>query len=123
MQKKPRFGILLPTRRLIMTGDDNPNVGEIVSMARAAEQAGLDSVWVGDSLTAKPRLEPITALTAVAAHTNRVRLGTSVLLPALRHPVLLAQAVGTLDLISGGRTVLAVRLSPTHTESRPACRS
>ncbi|MCI0441171.1 MAG: LLM class flavin-dependent oxidoreductase [Chloroflexi bacterium] len=108
MQKRPRFGILLPTRRLIMTGDDDPSFGEIVSMAKAAEDAGLDSVWAGDSLTAKPRLEPLTALAAVAAHTKRVRLGTAVLLAALRHPVLLAHAAGTLDLISGGRTVLAV---------------
>ena len=53
-------------------------------------------------------MEPITALAAVAARTQRVRLGTAVLLAALRHPVLLSHAVGTLDLIAGGRTVLAI---------------
>jgi alkanesulfonate monooxygenase SsuD/methylene tetrahydromethanopterin reductase-like flavin-dependent oxidoreductase (luciferase family) len=77
-------------------------------MAQAAELAGLDSVWVGDSLTAKPRLEPLNTLSAIAMRTERVRLGTSVLLAALRHPVLLAQTVNTLDLISQGRTVLAL---------------
>ena len=80
----------------------------ILAMAEAAEEAGLDSVWVGDSLIAKPRLEPLTALAAVAARTQRVRLGTAVMLAALRHPVPLAQTVGTLDLISKGRLVLAV---------------
>ena len=75
-------------------------------MAERVEAAGLDSVWVGDSLVAKPRLEPLAALGAIAARTSRVRLGTAVLLPALRHPVLLAQTMATVDLISGGRLVI-----------------
>ena len=106
--KKVKLGILLPTRGLIMSGNAPGNADLVLEMARLAEDAGLDSVWVGDSLTAKPRLEPLTTLAAVAACTSRVRLGTAVLLAALRHPVLLAQMVGTLDLISGGRSVLAV---------------
>ena len=80
----------------------------ILSMAQRVDDAGLDSVWVGDSLTAKPRLEPLTTLAAVAARTRHVRLGTAVLLAALRHPVLLAHVLGTLDLISKGRLVVAV---------------
>ena len=80
--------------------------GQIIDLAQTAERAGLDSVWVGDSLTAKPRLEPLTTLTAVASHTERVRLGTAVLLAALRHPVHLAHQAATLDFISGGRVVL-----------------
>ena len=75
-------------------------------MAQRVEEAGLDSVWVGDSLVAKPRLEPLATLGALAARTNRVRLGTAVLLPALRHPVLLAQTMATVDLISSGRLVI-----------------
>ncbi len=78
----------------------------IFALAETAEQAGLDSVWVGDSLVAKPRMEPLAVLGALAARTNRVRLGTAVLLPALRHPVLLAQTLATVDLISGGRLVI-----------------
>ena len=89
-----------------MSGDGPPSVEPLLSMAAAAEQAGLDSVWVGDSLTAKPRLEPLTTLAAVAMRTRRVRLGTAVLLAALRHPVALAQASATVDAISGGRLVL-----------------
>ncbi len=91
-----------------MKSDRPTDIGPVISMAEAAEEAGLDSVWVGDSLTAKPRLEPLTTLAAVAARTERVRLGTAVLLAALRHPVSLAQAAGTVDLISGGRLVLGV---------------
>jgi len=68
----------------------------------------MDSVWVGDSLTAKPRLEAMTTLAAIAARTSRVRLGTAVMLMALRQPVLLAQMMGTVDLISGGRLQLGV---------------
>ena len=102
------FGILLPTRGLLMQGDQPKNIDKILDMAETAEQAGIESVWVGDSLTAKPRLEPLTVLAAVAARTHRVRLGTAVMLGALRHPVLLAHAAATVDLISEGRLVLGM---------------
>ena len=64
-------------------------------MAERAEAAGFDSVWIGDSITARPRHEPLTLMAAIAARTKRVRLGTGVLLPALRNPVVLAHLVGT----------------------------
>ena len=105
---KVRLGVLLPTRGMLMAADGPLDVEPILGMAQRAEEAGLDSVWVGDSLTAKPRLEPLTTLAAVAARTRRVRLGTAVLLAGMRHPVLLAHAIGTLDLVSRGRVVLAV---------------
>jgi alkanesulfonate monooxygenase SsuD/methylene tetrahydromethanopterin reductase-like flavin-dependent oxidoreductase (luciferase family) len=103
--KKLKLGVLLPTRWLLMPDERVGDVETLFSMAEAVEQAGLDSVWVGDSLTAKPRLEPLAALTAIAMRTRRVRLGTAVLLAALRHPVTLAHTIGTLDLVSGGRAV------------------
>ena len=101
-----KLGVLLPTRGLVMGSDGPPSIEPLLSMAEQAEQAGLDSVWVGDSLTAKPRLEPLTTLTAVAMRTQRVRLGTAVMLAALRHPVQLAQMAATVDTISGGRLIL-----------------
>lgn len=101
-----KFGILLPTRRLVMEDGAPEAFRQVIDLAQTAERAGLDSVWVGDSLTAKPRLEPLTTLSAVAQHTERVRLGTAVLLPALRHPVHLAHQAATLDFISGGRLIL-----------------
>ena len=113
-----KLGVLLPTRGLLMTGEAPRDAESILSMAERAEEAGLDSVWVGDSLTAKPRMEPLTMLAAVAGRTRRVRLGTAVMLAALRHPVLLAHVVGTLDLIAGGRTVLAIGVGGTFNEAQ-----
>ncbi len=115
---KLKLGVLLPTRGLVMRDQQPKNADLVLKMGQRAEAAGLDSVWVGDSLTAKPRLEPLTTLAAVATQTQRVRLGTAVLLGALRHPVLLAQMVGTLDLLSGGRTVLAVGAGGAFNEAQ-----
>ena len=102
-----KLGVLLPTRGLLLADAPPENADRIIDLACRVEEAGLDSVWIGDSLTAKPRLEPLATLAAVAARTNRVRLGTAVLLMALRHPVLLAQTLGTVDLISHGRLMIA----------------
>ena len=77
-------------------------------MARHADQAGYDAVWVGDSIVAKPRLEPLTTLAYLAGITARVRLGTAVLLPALRHPVVLAHQIANLDQISCGRALMGL---------------
>ncbi len=103
---KTKLGVLLPTRGLLLAGEQPPNADRTVRMARRVDEAGLDSVWVGDSLVAKPRLEPLATLGALAAATEWVRLGTAVLLPALRHPVLLAQTMATVDMISGGRLII-----------------
>ncbi|MDE2779923.1 MAG: LLM class flavin-dependent oxidoreductase [Chloroflexota bacterium] len=106
-KKTPKIGFLLPTRGLLLAEDRPQSANRILELACRAEEGGLDSVWVGDSLTAKPRLEPLATLAAVAARTSRVRMGTAVLLMALRHPVLLAQTLGTVDLISQGRLMIA----------------
>jgi probable F420-dependent oxidoreductase len=103
------FGVLLPTREAIMSG--RPETAPLLTMAERAEAAGFDSVWIGDSITARPRHEPLTLLAAVAARTRRVRLGTGVLLPALRHPVVLAHVVGTLDRVAEGRVILGVGIA------------
>ena len=103
-----QLGCLLPTRGLLLADRKPTDAESVLRLASWAEEAGLDSVWVGDSLTAKPRLEAMTTLAAIAARTARVRLGTAVMLMALRHPVLLAQMAGTVDLISGGRLQLGV---------------
>ena len=77
-------------------------------MARLADRSGYDAVWVGDSIVAKPRLEPLTTLAYIAGITARVRLGTAVLLPALRHPVVLAHQIANVDQISRGRLLLGL---------------
>ena len=103
-----QLGCLLPTRGLLLADRKPTDAESVLRLAAWAEAAGMDSVWVGDSLTAKPRLEAMTTLAAIAARTTRVRLGTAVMLMALRHPTLLAQMAGTVDLISGGRLQLGV---------------
>ena len=108
MSKNVQLGCLLPTRGLLLADSKPTDAESVLRLATWAEEAGMDSVWVGDSLTAKPRLEAMTTLAAIAARTSRVRLGTAVMLMALRQPVLLAQMMGTVDLISGGRLQLGV---------------
>ena len=103
------LGVLLPTREAIMSG--RPATSTMLAMADRAEAAGFDSVWIGDSITARPRHEPLTLLAAVAGRTKRVRLGTAVLLPALRNPVVLAHVVGTLDRVAEGRVILGVGIA------------
>jgi alkanesulfonate monooxygenase SsuD/methylene tetrahydromethanopterin reductase-like flavin-dependent oxidoreductase (luciferase family) len=103
-----RIGVLIPTRGVVMESARRPPVETCWTMARVADDAGYDAVWVGDSIVAKPRLEPLTTLAYIAGITMRVRLGTAVLLPALRHPVVLAQLIANVDQISRGRVVLGL---------------
>lgn len=84
-----------------MSGRADPS--SLYRMAERAEALGFHSVWVGDSLTARPRIDALTMLAAVGARTSRVRLGTAIFLAALRHPILLAYQLASLDWITGGR--------------------
>ena len=104
-----QIGYLLPTRESVMEG--RPEAEPLLKLAEKAEQLNFDSVWVGDSLIARPRHEPITLLAGVAGRTKRVKLGTAVLLPALRNPVILAHMVATLDQVSQGRVILGVGIA------------
>jgi probable F420-dependent oxidoreductase len=105
----PRIGYLLPTRERVMEG--RPDAAPLLALAERAEGLGFDSIWVGDSLLARPRHDPLTLLAAVAARTKKAELGTAVLLPALRNPVVLAQQIATLDQISQGRYILGVGIA------------
>jgi alkanesulfonate monooxygenase SsuD/methylene tetrahydromethanopterin reductase-like flavin-dependent oxidoreductase (luciferase family) len=107
------IGVLLPSRELTMypPGDGHPR--RLVDMAVRAEDLGFDSAWVGDSLLAKPRAEPLTILAAAAVATRSIELGTAVLLAAMRRPEQLAQQVATVDALAGGRFVLGVGSGPS----------
>ncbi len=107
-----RIGILLPTREAVIYGERTGDPRPLVELAVAAEEAGFDSVWAGDSLLARPRAEPLTLLAAVATRTTRVELGTAVLLASMRNPEQLAQATATLDAVSGGRFILGLGAGP-----------
>jgi alkanesulfonate monooxygenase SsuD/methylene tetrahydromethanopterin reductase-like flavin-dependent oxidoreductase (luciferase family) len=108
-----RWGISLPNRGALF---GLTNIGELIETAVAAEQSGVfESIWVGDSLIHKPRLEAITMLAALATHTKTVRLGTICLASfPVRHPVLLAIQWATLDQISKGRALLGVCIGGAH---------
>jgi alkanesulfonate monooxygenase SsuD/methylene tetrahydromethanopterin reductase-like flavin-dependent oxidoreductase (luciferase family) len=101
-----KLGYLLPTRERIMVGKHETD--DIIALGDLADQLGIDSVWIGDSLLAKPRHDPLTLIAAIAARTEKVKIGTAVLLPMLRNPVLLAHQVATLDQISKGRVILGI---------------
>jgi alkanesulfonate monooxygenase SsuD/methylene tetrahydromethanopterin reductase-like flavin-dependent oxidoreductase (luciferase family) len=101
-----QLGYLLPTRERIMKGEHS--TGAILDLADRAERVGLDSVWIGDSLLAKPRHDALALIAAIAGRTRRIRMGTAVLLPMLRNPVLLAHTVATVDRIAEGRLILGV---------------
>lgn len=103
-----QVGALLPTRGVLFAASGPPDVSPVLIMAEKAEEAGYHSVWVGDSVTAKPRLEALATLAALAVRTSRVKLGTAVLLAALRHPLVLAHAVASLEVLSTGRIILGV---------------
>jgi alkanesulfonate monooxygenase SsuD/methylene tetrahydromethanopterin reductase-like flavin-dependent oxidoreductase (luciferase family) len=105
----PKLGYLLPTREQIMEG--RPDAASLLALATRAEALGYDSIWVGDSVLARPRHDPLTLLAGVAGRVPRVALGTAVLLPALRNPVLLAHQVATLDQVSEGRFILGVGIA------------
>jgi probable F420-dependent oxidoreductase len=111
-ERKVKLGVLLPTRGVLLWNDGTPSVAPIVDLAVRAEELGYDSVFVGDSVLAKPRLEAVSVLSALAVKTSRVKLGTAVFLPCLRDPVFLAYQVATLDVISGGRVILGVGIGP-----------
>jgi probable F420-dependent oxidoreductase len=83
--------------------------GDVLGTAEMAEALGYDSVWVGDHLLwYVPSPDPAVILGALAARTERMRLGTAVYLAALRNPVAVAKMAATLDHLSDGRFVLGV---------------
>lgn len=104
-----KLGYLLPTRENIMNGVHSTR--PLMDAAKQAEALGFDSLWIGDSLFARPRHDPLTLLAAVASAVPRVSLGTAVLLPALRNPVVLAQQLATIDQISEGRLIIGAGIA------------
>jgi probable F420-dependent oxidoreductase len=112
-----------------------PNAGpkcsplNIVTVARWAEELGYHSLWVTDHVAlpldchsyypyrshgrwdyppSTPWLDPLLSLSWAGAHAPSLMLGTSVLVAPLRHPVLLAKQLATLDYLSGGRAILGI---------------
>lgn len=106
-----RFGLRLPSFAL---GDDTASLAEMGAYLRRAEDLGFDSAMLIDHLLVTPPayratwLEPISLLSALSGVTRTMRLGTLVLVLPFRDPVAFAKEWATLDLLSGGRSVLGV---------------
>lgn len=112
-----RVGVQLPEVERAVRG------AEVVAMARLAEDAGFDSVWVGEHLLyrfpdrpSRGPWEAWTTLSAIAASTTRIRLGPLVACTAFHNPAVLAKQAATLDEISGGRFVLGLGAGWNETE-------
>lgn len=100
-----RIGLTLPNRGILFGA---VTTEQMLQTAERADQSGLfNAVWVGDSLFGKPRLESIGLLAALAGRTKNVRIGPACMASfPLRDPVWLAYQWASLDVISGGRTIL-----------------
>jgi len=116
MASRPSFGLTLSNRAVVLGA---VSVGDLIDLTVDAEASGaFDTVWAGDSMLAKPRLESVTLLSALAAATRRLRLGVGCMATFVhRHPVMLAHQWASLDVISGGRAWLVVCLGGPNEQS------
>jgi alkanesulfonate monooxygenase len=90
-----------------------PDAGALVEYGVKMEQMGFDSLWVWDHVLLGvrpnfPIIESLTLLTAVAARTKKIKLGTGILVLPMRNPVILAKQLGSMDLLSNGRLIMGM---------------
>lgn len=105
-----RFGVFLPS--YIWEGDGPERARGIKDFARKVEDLGFDSIFITDHMLAAKDfysvsfLEPVSALSVVVGATERVRVGTSIMILPLRNPVMLAKELATLQFLSDNRVIL-----------------
>jgi probable F420-dependent oxidoreductase len=96
----------------------------LVRRARRAEEAGFESLWVGDHIALPvtygdaERLEAVVAVTYLAAATTRIRLGFGLIVLPQRQPVLLAKQLSSVDVLAGGRLTVGVGVGYVEPELR-----
>jgi probable F420-dependent oxidoreductase len=114
-----RVGLALPHYDFSLPGGSPVSFEAVAEQAIRAERLGFDSVWMSDHFFASLEryggdgtrygsLEPLATLGALAAVTDRVRLGTLVLSAAFRHPAIVAKSAAAIDRVSGGRLDLGL---------------
>src|SRR5437016_14275447 len=106
----PTFGLAIKN---FVGPAETPDVDALYRYAERAEALGFESLWAWDHVIlgvepSFPILDAVGTLTAIAARTSRIKLGTGVLVLPLRNPTVAAKAIGTLDVISKGRLILGV---------------
>jgi probable F420-dependent oxidoreductase len=90
----------------------------------AAESLDIDSIWLSDRIASSVlSMEPLIALSFMAARTTKMKFGTSVLALPLRNPTILAKEIATLDFLSGGRMLPAIGLGTEDEREFEACGS
>ena len=109
------FGIAVPQ----FFPDGTLDVAALAEYLRTAEGLGYASAWVSEEIFHLPALDAVGLLTFAAAHTERMRLGTAILVMPVRNPVHLAKSLLTLDLLSHGRLIVGVGLGQ-RTDNYPA---
>jgi len=100
-----RYSIELPAEGWHRGGDLRGAVARTLAMARRADEAGFDTLWVSED---PDSWDAFAVLAAIAGVTQRIRLGTAVVNPFLRHPASIAASAATLDRLSGGRAVIGL---------------
>jgi alkanesulfonate monooxygenase SsuD/methylene tetrahydromethanopterin reductase-like flavin-dependent oxidoreductase (luciferase family) len=96
------FGVHLPVMSVV---DEEPiSQKQIISFAQKAEELGYDSLSVNDHNVFRTGwFDAISSLSAIAATTNRIKIGTSVLNIVVRNPVICVKALSSIDILSSGR--------------------
>ncbi|MDQ4132286.1 MAG: LLM class flavin-dependent oxidoreductase [Actinomycetota bacterium] len=124
-------GLALPSFDFSVPGERPLRWSTVVRTAQQAERLGFDSVWLPDHLFMDlaryggppgehGAIDPVVGLAALARHTRRIRLGTLVLCAPLRPATVLAKALATLDVLSGGRLIAGVGAGWYEPEFRAA---
>ena len=97
---------------------------ELWQYVDACEELDIDSLWLSDRIVSEiMNVEPMIALSFIAARTKKLKFGTSVLALPLRNPTVLAKEIATLDFLSGGRVLPAVGLGTEDEREFEACGS
>ncbi len=122
----PQYALVVHLGIILPNFDRHASPEGVRAVAETAEELGFDSVWATEHIIVGPQavdpygrvLDPLCTLSWIAGYTQRVGLGTSIVLVPLHHPIRLAKEVATLQALSGGRFRLGVGIGWDEDEYR-----